>query len=42
MKKVIFRKWKKVRIIEGLERELGLEDKDLGKYLDAWESKVPV
>jgi hypothetical protein len=42
IKRLIFRKWKKLRMIQGLEKSLKLDDRDLSKYLDAWESKVPV
>jgi hypothetical protein len=41
IKKKVFKKLQKIRIVRGLEKEFGLSDEDLQKYLDNWESKMP-
>lgn len=37
----MFKRLKKYRIIHGLEKSLGLDDTDLMKYVENWESKIP-
>ena len=41
LKKNVFKRFNKLRILGGLERALGLDETDLKKYLDSWESKMP-
>jgi hypothetical protein len=41
LKKEVFKRLKKYRIIHGLEKSLGLDDSDLMKYIENWESKIP-
>lgn len=41
LKKEVFKRLKKYRIMHGLEKSLGLEDSDLMKYMENWESKMP-
>ena len=41
LKKEVFKRLKKYRIIHGLEKSLGLDDNDLMKYMENWESKIP-
>jgi hypothetical protein len=41
LKKEVFKRLKKYRIIHGLEKSLGLDENDLMKYMENWESKMP-
>ena len=41
MKRQVFKKLQKYRIMRGMERALGVKEEDLKKYMEAWESKWP-
>ena len=41
LRKEVFKRLKKYRVIHGLEKALGLEESDVMKYMENWESKVP-
>jgi|LauGreDrversion4_2_1035121.scaffolds.fasta_scaffold257913_1 hypothetical protein len=41
MKRQVFKKLQKYRIMRGMERALGIREEDIKKYMEGWESKWP-